>query len=83
MSLKLMCNSIRHTRHNLQPSQTHDLNDLLTALIVHPIKAKWVYRPIQIPVHSGFFSQQKLSQNDQEHGCVLTNASKLLLKTTL
>ncbi|KAK9186683.1 hypothetical protein WN944_018071 [Citrus x changshan-huyou] len=40
----------------------------LTELLIAPL------------VHSGFLAQQKLSQYDQDHGCVLTNALKLLLK---
>lgn len=64
--------------HNHQKPMT--INELINALQIHPKKAEYVYRLMRILVHSGFFAQQKLSQNDKEHGYILTNASKLLLK---
>ncbi|XP_058005407.1 trans-resveratrol di-O-methyltransferase-like [Hevea brasiliensis] len=55
------------------------LPGLISALPVHPAKARCVPRLMRILVHSAFFARAKLSENDQE-GFVLTNASHLLLK---
>ncbi|KAJ4729722.1 O-methyltransferase [Melia azedarach] len=49
------------------------LNELVTALPIHPTKIRCVYRLMRILIHSGFFA-------GQEEGYVLTNASQLLLK---
>ena len=56
------------------------LNQLLTALQIHPTKTQCVYHLMRILVHSGFFALQKTSENEQEEGYILTSASKLLLK---
>ncbi|GMI70067.1 N-acetylserotonin O-methyltransferase [Hibiscus trionum] len=57
------------------------VTDLVAALpTLNPTKARNIYRLMRILVHSGFFSQQKLSHGVQEDGYVLTDASRLLLK---
>ncbi|KAK8992074.1 hypothetical protein V6N11_044966 [Hibiscus sabdariffa] len=55
--------------------------ELIAALpTLNPTKAPNIYRLMRILVHSGFFTQQKISDGVQEDGYVLTNASRLLLK---
>ncbi|KAE8670650.1 Tabersonine 16-O-methyltransferase [Hibiscus syriacus] len=57
------------------------VTQLVAALpTLNPTKACNIYRLKRILVHSGFFAQQKLSDDSQEDGYVLTNASRLLLK---
>ncbi|XP_022746097.1 trans-resveratrol di-O-methyltransferase-like [Durio zibethinus] len=56
------------------------VTDLVAALPINATKACSIYRLMRILVHSGFFAQQKLGENPQEEGYVLTNASRLLLK---
>ncbi|XWS08101.1 hypothetical protein CRYUN_Cryun41cG0050200 [Craigia yunnanensis] len=56
------------------------VTDLVAALPINATKACSIYRLMRILVHSGFFSQQKLGNDPQEQGYVLTNASRLLLK---
>ncbi|KAJ7964118.1 O-methyltransferase [Quillaja saponaria] len=58
------------------------LPQLIAALPIHDnSKSNCVYRLMRILIHSGFFSQQKISENDtEEEGFVMTNSSKLLLK---
>ncbi|KAJ9170882.1 hypothetical protein P3X46_018946 [Hevea brasiliensis] len=57
------------------------LSELIAALTrLHPAKANCIPRLMRILVHSGFFARAKISQNDEEEGFVLTNASQLLLK---
>lgn len=56
------------------------LPELIAALPVHPSKARCVPRLMRLLIHSGFFEKQKVSEDDQEEGYVLTNASQLLLK---
>ncbi|KAK8992076.1 hypothetical protein V6N11_044968 [Hibiscus sabdariffa] len=54
------------------------VSELVAALpTLNPTKARNIYRLMRILLHSGFFEQQKLSQED---GYVLTDASRLLLK---
>ncbi|KAL4292014.1 hypothetical protein GQ457_14G016650 [Hibiscus cannabinus] len=56
------------------------VSELVAALpTLNPTKARNIYRLMRILLHSGFFEQQKLSQED---GYVLTDASRLLLKDT-
>ncbi|KAE8659862.1 Trans-resveratrol di-O-methyltransferase [Hibiscus syriacus] len=65
-------------------SEEH-VNELLQAHLVaalptlNPTKACNIYRLIRILVRSGFFARQKLGDDVQEDGYVLTNASRLLL----
>ncbi|XP_039037314.1 probable O-methyltransferase 3 isoform X1 [Hibiscus syriacus] len=57
------------------------VTELVAALpTLNPTKACNIYRLMRILVHSGFFAQKKLSDDSQEDGYVLTNASRLLLK---
>ncbi|EOX99549.1 Flavonoid o-methyltransferase related [Theobroma cacao] len=55
------------------------VTELVAALPINATKASSIYRLMRILVHSGFFAQQKLGNNDQEEGYVLTHASRLLL----
>lgn len=59
------------------------LSQLVSALKLHPQKTSYIYRLMRVLVHSGFFLTQKLSKKNGEenHGYVLTNSSRLLLKT--
>ncbi|KAJ4729723.1 O-methyltransferase [Melia azedarach] len=56
------------------------LDELVTALPIHPTKTQCVYRLMRILTHSDFFALQNHSQNDREEGYIPTNASQLLLK---
>ncbi|XP_031251313.1 probable O-methyltransferase 3 [Pistacia vera] len=58
------------------------LNQLITALPVHPSKTLFVYRLMRILTHSGFFTLQKVSENGEEEEYVyaITTSSLLLLK---
>nr|AKW47170.1 O-methyltransferase [Pueraria montana var. lobata] len=60
--------------------QPMPLSQLTSSLSIHPSKANCIYRLMRILTHSGFFSQQKLNENELEMGYVLTDASILLLK---
>ncbi|KAL2328155.1 hypothetical protein Fmac_021582 [Flemingia macrophylla] len=60
--------------------QPMPLSQLITSLPIHPSKTSFVYRLMRMLTHSGFFSQQKLNENELEVGYVLTDASILLLK---
>lgn len=44
------------------------LSDLVSALPVNPSKASGVYRLMRLLVHSGFFTNQKVSENCEEEG---------------
>ena len=57
------------------------VTDLVAALPINATKTCSIYRLMRILVHSGFFSQQKLGNDPQEQGYVVTNASRLLLKS--
>ncbi|KAL0560097.1 hypothetical protein IC582_000491 [Cucumis melo] len=65
------------------------LSRLVSALELPLEKTPYIYRLMRVLVHSGFFLTQKLSeQNDEDqeeeeedHGYVLTNSSRLLVKT--
>ncbi|GMI80847.1 N-acetylserotonin O-methyltransferase [Hibiscus trionum] len=55
-------------------------SELMAALpTLNPTKACNIYRVMRILVHSGFFARQKLGDNVEEDGYVLTNSSRLLL----
>ncbi|KAF2283289.1 hypothetical protein GH714_043660 [Hevea brasiliensis] len=57
------------------------LSQLISSLPVHPAKARSIPRLMRLLVHSGFFAQAKISEDDdQEEAYVLTSASQLLLK---
>ncbi|CAK9142729.1 unnamed protein product [Ilex paraguariensis] len=56
------------------------LSELVDALPIHHTKAQFIYRLMCILIHSGFFVRQKISENDEEGGYLLTLASQLLLK---
>ncbi|CAJ1978874.1 unnamed protein product [Sphenostylis stenocarpa] len=60
--------------------QPMPLSQLTASLPIHPSKANCIFRLMRILTHSGFFSQQKLNENELEMGYVLTDASTLLLK---
>ncbi|XP_054793479.1 probable O-methyltransferase 3 [Prosopis cineraria] len=53
---------------------------LISSLQIHPSKTRNIYRLMRILSHSGFFSLQKLPDEVEEEGYVLTDASTLLLK---
>ncbi|XP_038888601.1 probable O-methyltransferase 3 [Benincasa hispida] len=62
------------------------LSQLVSALQLNPEKTPYIYRLMRVLVHSGFFLTQKLSEQDgdqegENHGYVLTNSSRLLVKT--
>ncbi|KAJ7981527.1 O-methyltransferase [Quillaja saponaria] len=79
MSLKCAIElGIPDTIHN--HGQPMTLSQLIAALPIHQSKHLCVYRLMRILIHSGFFGQEKVSENDQEEGYVLTDASRLLLK---
>ncbi|KAE9456081.1 hypothetical protein C3L33_12021, partial [Rhododendron williamsianum] len=46
------------------------LSDLVSALPVNPSKASGVYRLMRLLVHSGFFTNQKVSENCEEEGFI-------------
>ncbi|KAG8480598.1 hypothetical protein CXB51_024781 [Gossypium anomalum] len=48
--------------------------------LLNPNKACDIYRLMRILVHSDFFARQKLDNDAQEEGYVLTNSSRILLK---
>ncbi|KAL2328154.1 hypothetical protein Fmac_021581 [Flemingia macrophylla] len=79
MSLKcaIELNILDIIHHYGQPMP---LSQLITSLPIHPSKTSFVYRLMRMLTHSGFFSQQKLNENELEVGYVLTDASILLLK---
>ncbi|KAK7405019.1 hypothetical protein VNO78_06151 [Psophocarpus tetragonolobus] len=60
--------------------QPMPLSQLISALPIHPCKASFVARLMQILTHSGFFTQHNATENEQEVSYVLTDASRLLLK---
>ncbi|KAA8526330.1 hypothetical protein F0562_008467 [Nyssa sinensis] len=60
--------------------QPMTLSKLLAALPINPTKASCIYRLMRILVHSDFFVQQKVHENEQEVEYSLTPASRLLLK---
>ncbi|CAL0307710.1 unnamed protein product [Lupinus luteus] len=57
------------------------LSKLIASLLIHPSKTCFIYRLMRILIHSGFFSEQNVTeQNELEAEYVLTDASILLLK---
>ncbi|XP_050205280.1 trans-resveratrol di-O-methyltransferase-like [Mercurialis annua] len=62
------------------------LSHLIASLQIHPTKSRCIARLMRILIHSGFFASEKLNELDrvndekEEEGYVLTNASRLLLK---
>ncbi|RDX61754.1 putative O-methyltransferase 3, partial [Mucuna pruriens] len=61
--------------------QPMPLSQLIASLPIHSSKACFIHRLMRILTHSGFFSEHKVMEEDeQEVRYVLTDASKLLLK---
>ncbi|XP_027345911.1 probable O-methyltransferase 3 [Abrus precatorius] len=60
--------------------QPMPLSQLIASLSIHPSKTDYIYRLMRMLIHSGFFSQQKINENELEMGYVLTDSSALLLK---
>ncbi|KAA8526327.1 hypothetical protein F0562_008470 [Nyssa sinensis] len=56
------------------------LSQLVAALPINQSKARCVYRLMRILVQSGFFVKQKVSEEAEEEGYLLTPAARLLLK---
>ncbi|XP_022874090.1 trans-resveratrol di-O-methyltransferase-like [Olea europaea var. sylvestris] len=56
------------------------LPELVDILRINKAKAHGVYRLMRILIHSGFFIEEKISQNEEKKGYWLTSASRLLLK---
>ncbi|OVA00005.1 O-methyltransferase [Macleaya cordata] len=56
------------------------LSSLVEALSLPPTKSYSIYRLMRLLVHSGFFACQKIDENQQEEGFLLTPSSRLLLK---
>ncbi|KAF2283288.1 hypothetical protein GH714_043659 [Hevea brasiliensis] len=84
LKVRLTLFSVYHSlnpRCDPQPWQTHYPFPAYSSLPVHPAKARCIPRLMRLLVHSGFFAQAKISEDDdQEEGYVLTSASQLLLK---
>ncbi|KAJ7965550.1 O-methyltransferase [Quillaja saponaria] len=60
--------------------QPMTLSQLIAALPIHKSKTIYIHRLMRVLIHSGFFAQQKISENEsEEEGYVITNASKVLL----
>ncbi|XP_014504284.1 probable O-methyltransferase 3 isoform X2 [Vigna radiata var. radiata] len=79
MSLKCVVDlGIPDVIHNY--GQPMPLSNLIASLPIHPSKTLFIHRLMRIMVHSGFFSQQNVTQNELEVKYVLTDASVLLLK---
>ncbi|KAI4333900.1 hypothetical protein L6164_018654 [Bauhinia variegata] len=60
--------------------QPMPFSQLTSSLPIHPSKSGYVYRLMRFLIHSGFFAQQKVSEDDPQEGYILTDASTLLLK---
>ncbi|KAK7312840.1 hypothetical protein VNO77_37019 [Canavalia gladiata] len=60
--------------------QPMPLSQLVASLPIHPSKNGSIHRLMQILTHSGFFSQQKVTENELEVRYMLTTASRLLVK---
>ncbi|KAK7300843.1 hypothetical protein RJT34_11694 [Clitoria ternatea] len=56
------------------------LSNLIASLPIHPSKTHCIFRLMRILIHSGFFSQHNVTENQLEIEYVLTDASMLLLK---
>ncbi|KAJ1380220.1 Winged helix-like DNA-binding domain superfamily [Sesbania bispinosa] len=59
--------------------QPMPLSQLIASLPIHPSKTHFIYRLMRIMTHSGFFTQQNVTENELEVKYVLTDASLLLL----
>ncbi|XP_004490686.1 probable O-methyltransferase 3 [Cicer arietinum] len=55
------------------------LSKLIPLLPIHPSKTIFIYRLMRIMTHSGFFSQQNITENELETEYMLTDTSLLLL----
>ncbi|KAK7300847.1 hypothetical protein RJT34_11698 [Clitoria ternatea] len=60
--------------------QPMPLSNLIASLSIHPSKTHCLYRLMRMLIHSGFFSQHNVTENQLEIEYVLTDASMLLLK---
>ncbi|XP_027330578.1 probable O-methyltransferase 3 [Abrus precatorius] len=79
MSLKCVVDlGIPDIIHNY--GQPMSLSNLIASLPIHPSKTQSIYRLMRILIHSGFFSQKNVTENELEVEYVLTDASMLLLK---
>ncbi|GLT37559.1 hypothetical protein SLA2020_118700 [Shorea laevis] len=56
------------------------ITQLVAALPINVAKASFIHCLMRLLVHSGFFTKQKLGENNQEDGYFLTHSSRLLLK---
>ncbi|CAK8537910.1 unnamed protein product [Lathyrus sativus] len=56
------------------------LSKLISSLPIHPTKKPCIYRLMRIMTHSGFFTQQNVTENELEIEYTLTDASRLLLQ---
>ncbi|XP_059664344.1 trans-resveratrol di-O-methyltransferase-like [Cornus florida] len=63
-----------------QHGQPMTLSELVAVLKINKAKTWSVYHLMRILVHSGFLVKQKVSENDEEDGYLLTPASRRLLK---
>ncbi|KAL2466565.1 O-methyltransferase family protein [Abeliophyllum distichum] len=61
-------------------SKPMTLPELVDILPINKAKAHCVYRLMRILIHSGFFIEEKISENEEKKGYWLTPASRLLLK---
>ncbi|KAL5102267.1 hypothetical protein RYX36_006594 [Vicia faba] len=60
--------------------QAMSLSKLISSLPIDPSKQPYIYRLMRIMTHSGFFSQQNVTDNELEIEYMLTDVSRLLLK---
>lgn len=60
--------------------QPMPLSKLIVSLPIHPSKTCCIHRLMRIMIHSGFFSQQNVTENELEVEYMLTDTSILLLK---
>ncbi|RDX73674.1 putative O-methyltransferase 3, partial [Mucuna pruriens] len=80
-SMSLKCTvelGIPDVIHNYGQPMPH--SNLIASLPIHPSKTQFIYRLMRIMIHSGFFSQHNVTENELEVEYVLTDASLLLLK---
>lgn len=56
------------------------LPELVDILPINKAKAHGVYRLMRILIHSGFFMEERISENEEKKGYWITPASRLLLK---
>ncbi|KAG4967811.1 hypothetical protein JHK87_033462 [Glycine soja] len=60
--------------------QPMPLSQLIASLPIHPSKTDSLRRLMRMLIHSGFFSQHNITENELEVSYVLTDTSMLLLK---